>query len=154
MEDIKTVGIGNLKEKPIPGMDKGLDALKETGNSEWTEAFKNRDYKNLAPAYVYRGNFELSQNFSGSEITFFYKSIGREQSIYINGKEIGINLKENAEGNTFKLDHSILKPGQNQVDIIATPIPKKYDWDNVNTNPGLIQIFTPRQPGKENYLTV
>jgi beta-galactosidase len=31
---------------------------------------------------------------------------------------------------------------------VATPIPKKYDWDYVNTDPGLIQLVTAAQPWK------
>lgn len=142
IEDIKAVSIVELKEKPLEGMDKGLEALKETDVTAWKEAFKTRDYKNLAPAYIHRGSFELPENFTGSEVIFYYQSIGKEQAIYVNGHEIGKDLKENAEGNTFKLNHSFLRPGKNQVDIIATPIPKKYEWDNVNSNPGTIQIVT------------
>ncbi|WP_207433552.1 beta-galactosidase GalA [Sabulibacter ruber] len=148
IEDIKTVGITDLKEKPVAGMDNGQSAFQETNASGWDDAFKKRDYKNLAPAYVHRGSFELPANFTGADVTFFYKSIGREQTIYINGKEIAQNLKESAEGNVFKLDHSILKPGQNQLEILATPIPKKYDWDNVNQDPGTFQILTPASTWK------
>jgi beta-galactosidase len=31
---------------------------------------------------------------------------------------------------------------------VATPIPKKYDWDYVNTDPGVIQLVTAAQPWK------
>jgi beta-galactosidase len=143
LDDIKTTGITDLQEKPIPSIEAGIDALQMTDTSKWTEAFKNRDYKNLAAAYAYRGSFELPQNFTQTQITFFYQSIGTIQSIYINGKEIGKNLPKSEQGNTFVVPHSIVQPGKNRVDIITTPIGKKYDWDFVNDNPGTIQIFTP-----------
>ncbi|MCC9137554.1 beta-galactosidase GalA [Pontibacter silvestris] len=148
VEEIQTVGIVDLKEKPLQEMHEGLDAISETDASTWKKAFENRDYKNLAPAYLYSGNFELPEDFSGAEITFFYKSIGKEQSIYINGIEIGENLKESVDGNAFKLDQAMLKPGRNRIDIVATPIPKKHEWDNVNTSPGTVQIVTPAAPWK------
>lgn len=142
IDDIQAVAIQDLKEKELASINHGKDAMEEPGSS-WNDAFKNRNYKALASAYIHRGSFELPQDFSAAQITFFYKSIGKEQTIYINGKEIARDLKESAEGAEFKLDHSILKPGRNRIDIIATPIPKKYDWDNVNTNPGTIQVVTP-----------
>ena len=37
----------------------------------------------------------------------------------------------------------MLHPGKNIIAILATPLLKKYQWDAVNTNPGLIQLFTP-----------
>ncbi|MFB9863193.1 beta-galactosidase GalA [Rufibacter immobilis] len=143
IEDIKIVGITDLQEKPLQSMANGPAALQEGEGGNWTAAFQKRDYKNLAPAYVHRGSFELPAHLAGTEITFFYKSIGREQSIYINGKEIAQNLKEDPKGNVFKLNHALLKPGKNTLEIVATPIPKKYDWDNVNTDPSTIQILTP-----------
>jgi hypothetical protein len=35
----------------------------------------------------------LPQNFSVSDLTLFYKNVGSEQSIYINGKDIAHNVK-------------------------------------------------------------
>ncbi|RNI32487.1 glycoside hydrolase family 2 protein [Rufibacter immobilis] len=143
IEDIKAVGITDLQEKPLQSMPSGPAALPDAEGGNWIPAFLKRDYKNLAPAYVHRGTFELPAHLAGAEITFYYKSIGREQSIYINGQEVAQNLKEDPKGNVFKLNHALLKPGKNTLEIVATPIPKKYDWDNVNTDPGTLQILTP-----------
>ncbi len=150
LEEIRTVGIVDLKEKPLPGIAQGQAALEEAEAGTWQDAFKNRDYKNLPTAYIHRGYFELPEDFAGAEINFFYKNIGREQSIYINGKEIGKNLEDKTGGYTFKLDPAILKAGRNQVDIMAVPIPKKNDWDFVNSDPGTIQILTPASAWKRN----
>jgi len=46
------------------------------------------------------------------------------------------------------LDKSILKAGRNVIAILATPIPKQHDWDNVNTDAGLIQLVTSAEPWK------
>jgi beta-galactosidase len=148
LDDIKTSGIIDIQEMAMQSMENGMDALRRTETGKWTEAFKNRDYKKLAPAYAYRGSFELPQNFSTSQITFFYQSIGTTQSIYINGKEIGKDLPKSEQGNTFEIPHAIVQSGKNRIDIITTPIGKKNDWDFVNDNPGTIQIFTPAQAWK------
>jgi beta-galactosidase len=148
LETIQTVAIENLKEKEVNGMDATTELAADINDASWKEAFRNRDYKNLSKAYVYRGNFTLPENYSGSTVTLFYKNIGVEQTIYVNGKAIASNLKQNETANGFVLDKNILKSGKNLIAILATPIGKKYDWDNVNTDPGLIQIVTPAQPWK------
>lgn len=147
-ETIETIKIENLKEKEVSGMDATAELTLNIDDASWKEAFRNRDYKNLAKAYVYRGNFTLPENYSGSTITLFYKNIGVEQTIYINGKEVAANLKQNETSKGFVLDKNILKPGKNLVAILATPISKKYEWEDVNTDPGLIQIVTPAEKWK------
>ncbi|RZK62290.1 MAG: hypothetical protein EOO59_02940 [Hymenobacter sp.] len=102
-----------------------------------------RDYQHLAPAYHYRGSFDLPANFGQSEITFFYNSIGQEQRLYINGQEIVKDLKASATGNVFRLSPARLQPGRNTLDILATPLPKQHEWDVVTTSPGTIQVRTP-----------
>lgn len=148
IETIRTVAIEDLKEKEVGNMDAVGDAAAGGDDAGWKEAFRTRDYKNLAKAYIHRGSFTLPEDYTASDVTFFYKSIGREQSIYINGKEIARAIKEGEKGEGFRLDKTILRPGKNVITIVATPIPKQYDWDNVNTDPGVIQLFTPAEPWK------
>lgn len=148
IETIQTINIENLKEKELGGMNEAAETGVDADDALWKEAFRNRDYKNLAKAYLYRGSFTLPANFTASELTLFYKNIGREQSLFINGKKIGENLKESETAGGFTLDKNSLKPGRNVIAIVATPIPKKYEWDNVNTEPGLIQMITPSEQWK------
>ncbi|WP_210463897.1 beta-galactosidase GalA [Rufibacter roseolus] len=148
IEEIKAVSITGLKEEPVASLEDATAYVSKPEDASWKEAFTTRDYKNLSAAYHHRGSFELPQDFAQSEITFFYKSIGKTQSVFVNGKEIAKELKDTPEGNVFKLDPALLKAGRNQIDIVATPIPKKNDWDYVNTNPGTIQILTPAAPWK------
>lgn len=148
IETIRTVAIEDLKEKEAGGIEATGDAAADVSDGAWKEAFKTRDYKNLAKAYIHRGSFILPQDYTASDMTFFYKSIGREQTIYINGKAIAQNLKEGEAVKGFALDKSLLRPGKNEITIIATPIPKRNEWNNVNTDPGLIQLLTPAEPWK------
>ena len=148
IETIRTVAIENLEEKEAGSLEATSDAAADVNAAGWKEAFKTRDYKNLAKVYIHRGSFTLPQDFAGTGVTFFYKSIGREQTIYINGKELARNLKEGEAGKGFVLDKGLLRPGKNTITIVATPIPKRHEWEAVNTDPGLIQLLTPAEPWK------
>jgi beta-galactosidase len=143
IETIQTIKIENLKEKEAGGMK--VSEKDFSDDTTWKEAFKDKDYHKLAKAYIYRGNFVLPENYKTSDVTLFYKCIGREQTIYINGKQIASNLKEDEAAKGFILDKNNLMPGKNVIVIVATPISKKYEWENVNTDPGLIQLFTPAE---------
>ncbi|MEO6455937.1 MAG: beta-galactosidase GalA [Ginsengibacter sp.] len=142
IEDIQTVTIENLKEKQVDGIQNRTEITSDYNDASWKQAFEGRTHLDSAKAYVYRGTFNLPAGFSQSEVSFFYKSLGTEQSIYINGKLIGENLKQDKIGNEFKLDKTFLKEGSNVIAIIALPIRKRYEWDNINTDPGTIQMVT------------
>jgi len=148
VEAIQMVAVQGLQEAPVAGLAEGVAARKQKQAAAWQPAFVQRDYKKLAPAYRHQGTFQLPANFANARVTFFYNSIGQEQHLYINGQEIAKDLKYSAEGNVFLLTPALLKPGQNTLEIVATPLTKEHDWDVVNTNPGTIQVFTPATPWK------
>lgn len=139
VETIQTVQIENLKEKEISGIDVENEAV-DTDDRAWKDAFRNRDYKKLAKAYATRGSFVLPANVVNAKITLFYKDIGAVQSLFINGKEIAQRKNAGEIGAGITLDKALLKTGENVITILNTPIPKKNEWDNVNTDPGVIQI--------------
>ena len=146
IETIQNIKIENLKEKEVNGLNDTTELFADP--SSWKEAFKSRDYHHLAKAYIHQGSFTLPEQYPASTITLFYKNIGLEQSIYINKNKIAANVNENGTTNGFIIDKSYLHSGKNIITILATPIPKKYEWENVNTDPGVIQLFTAAQPWK------
>lgn len=148
IESIQTVNIEGLKEKAVASMDSIAETGTDVDDSKWKKAFSDRDYKHLANAYLYRGSFMLPPEFVGSTITLFYDCIGREQSIYINGRPVVRNQKESETISGYILDANWLKAGRNTIAILATPVGKEHDWDKVNTDPGVIQLFTPPAPWK------
>src|SRR5205085_5128648 len=91
VEEIVALPLTDLMEKRLEGLDSEKKEYAEPINKTWVEAFKHRDYKNLAPAYIHRGYFELTDKFSTSTVTFFYKSVGELQHVYVNGVEMGNN---------------------------------------------------------------
>ena len=151
LEAIKVVAVENLKEKVIENLSAATEIAENYNDKDWQTAFKDdrtAAFGEKVKALVYRGVFILPEIKAGDTVTFFYNSIGSEQSVFINGKAIAANISQSQKGNIFILDASILHKGINSISIVAAPLLKKQPWETVNTNPGLFQIVTPAQAYK------
>lgn len=145
LETITVLNIENLKEKEV----ESISSLEQTKDNiaivSWENAFKEeRDsvFGKKVKAILYRTDFELSSNYKESIITFFYNSLGKQQSIFINGKQIANTIPENKKGDTFVLDKTMLRSGKNTIAILTEPLLKVKPWDVINQNTGSIQILT------------
>ncbi len=151
LETIKVVPVENLKEKIIENLAAASETAENYNDKDWQTAFKDdrtAAFGEKVKALVYRGTFSLPEIKANDTVTFFYNSLGREQSIFINGKAIATDISQSQKGNTFILDPAILHTGINSIAIAATPLLKKQSWETVNMNPGLFQIITPAEPCK------
>jgi beta-galactosidase len=151
LETIKVVAVENLKEKVIVGIADVIETTADYNDKDWQSAFKDdrtAAFGEKVKALVYRGSFNLPEIKATDTVTFFYNSLGKEQSVFINGKAIATNIAQSHKGNTFILDAAILHKGINSIAIVATPLLKKQPWETVNMNPGLFQIITPAQEYK------
>ncbi|MBF4464118.1 beta-galactosidase GalA [Flavobacterium sp. LC2016-12] len=144
IDNIELVAINNFKEKKLVSADLP-DKIQDDVDTEWSTAFKDRDYKKQAPAYLYKGDFELKNKSGSNIITFFYKKIGKETVVFVNGNKVE-SRKEDAQ--EYILNKAILKEGKNTIYIATTPLQKAKDWDVMNTDPGIIQVVTPAEPWK------
>jgi beta-galactosidase len=146
LETIRVVPIENLKEKFIDNINitEGTAAIYD--DKQWQKAFTDDRLKTFGEkvkAVLYRGSFTLPEITAADMITLFYKSLGKEQSIYINGKLIAANILQAGKGNEYVIDAALLRKGINSIAITATPLLKAQSWDNVNMDPGVFQIITP-----------
>ena len=144
IDNIGLVAINNLKEKQLTSADLP-NKIEDNNDADWTVAFKDRDYKKQAPAYVYKGDFELKKNSDSIIVTFFYKKIGKETVVFVNGHKVEPGA---ADSQKYVLNNAILKEGNNTIHIATTPLQKIKDWDVMNTDPGIIQVITPAEPWK------
>jgi len=143
IDDIELVTITNFEEKKLSSADSNQKVTDSDNN--WKEAFKDRDYKNQAPAYVYRGKFDLKSNLKTNTVTFFYKKIGVNAVIFVNGNKIAPSKEDHQK---YVFNSNVLKEGTNTIQIIAPPLQKVKDWDVMNTDPGIIQVITPAESWK------
>lgn len=162
----KIIGVGNGNQTSLE-KEKFVDSVYTLAISNFTErelrtdvnvlnpsdsgrikAFIDRDYKKLASAYSYKGEFTLPDNFKESKITLFHKNIGKQQTIWVNGHLVAADLKEGEKYEGWLLNHAILKTGVNTIVIQGTALPKKYEWEMPNQDPGLIQVIMPAKSWK------
>lgn len=145
LETIVPLKIDNLREKFVIGWDNPEEIKADYDDSNWQRAFKDtRDEKfgQEVKMLVYRGVFNIRADKDKAAITLFYNSLGKEQSIYINGTEIAHQIKSN-KGDELRIDPSLLHEGKNSIAIVASPMLRANIWSGVNSDPGIIQMKYP-----------
>lgn len=149
-EKITIVALDSLKEKYVSDLNSTKETKDDLPISTWQKGFsedRNVDFGKKVKAITYRTTFYLPADFEQTTLTLFYKSIGKQQSIFINGKQIATNLPENKKGDSFILGKKMLRSGSNTIAVVAEPLVKVNSWDVLNQSIGSIQIITPA----ENY---
>lgn len=81
--------------------------------------------------------------------TLFSKSILSVQDIYVNGEKIAENIQRDAP-QSFILDSKLLKSGKNEIFFIGKKIKKSYQWDEPNTDPGVVGVKIPAKNYSRN----
>lgn len=144
IDEITLTSIANLQEQKRTSSELPQE-LPTYLEKDWSTAFKDRDYKNQAQSYVYRGEFDLKENSKTNIVNFFYKKIGVETVVFINGTKVNSNAEDVQK---YILSSDILKEGKNTIHIITKPLQKINDWDVMNTDPGIIQVVKPAESWK------
>ena len=92
---------------------------------------------------IVRGAFQLLTLRDDIKVTLYTKSICENQSIYVNGELIATDIRRNAPNQEFGLDHRILKSGKNVYAVVGVPFVKTQRWEELNVDPGVVQIRIP-----------
>jgi beta-galactosidase len=95
-----------------------------------------------------RCQFELANFNEFTEVTLFSKSLAIDQSLYVNGQLIAQNIDRDSKEQIFKLPNNILKEGLNSYVVIGKALFKRTQWEDLNTNPGIIQVINPEPTWK------
>jgi beta-galactosidase len=92
---------------------------------------------------------DLGETVPENTYTLFSKSILAVQDIYVNGEKVAENIQRDAL-QSFTLDRKILKSGKNEIFFVGKKIRKAYQWDEPNTDPGVIGVKTPAKNYSRN----
>ena len=139
IENLKELAVNNLKDRPevAPGFDAA--AWKPLLNSQRID-----DWQVYTDSLVViRGTFELPDIKDETEVNLFTKSIVENQSIYVNGHLLASNVKRNTLNQSFRLDHNRINMGKNDYAVTGQRFRRTNQWDEPNTDPGLVQVVEP-----------
>ncbi|ASB49868.1 beta-galactosidase GalA [Alkalitalea saponilacus] len=146
VETIKAFKIENIREKPLSDVRMRRVLAPGFDCSSWKPGLQG---DGLAPGtesvpMVVRGTFNLSnEELLKGKIQWMYKSIGHNQSVYVNGTLVGENLSGDVPFHQFDLSASELRTGVNVVTMVANPYVKTHVWNSENTDPGLVRVEIP-----------
>jgi beta-galactosidase len=146
IESVSQVTIENLKAQAVQTKENYLETGIDFNDMDWMPALNqqgeyNVKAKNKLKTVIIRGTFNLPDLNSDTKISLFPKSLGEEQAVYANGQLIVKNVKRNDPVQKYKLDNSILRKGKNVYAIVGTPLAPRFQYDNLNTDPGIIKVF-------------
>ncbi|HLP15594.1 MAG TPA: beta-galactosidase GalA [Bacteroidota bacterium] len=145
IEQYSSAQITDLKELSVPALAAGQPETQPGfDDSKWKPALhsgRTEDWqKYVDTLLVIRGTFELPVLNSETEVSLYPKSIVDGQSVYINGHLLASDIKRNARGQSYTLDSRWLKNGKNEYAVTGQRFRKTHQWDEPNTDPGLVGI--------------
>ncbi|WP_419869689.1 beta-galactosidase GalA [Chryseobacterium sp. CT-SW4] len=141
IDELKLIKITDLKEQKVS--KDSFKNLSDLQDNNWTEAFKTKE--NETSTFAYKGNFNLDEEPSSVQVVYYYKELGTDSAIFINGDQV---RPSGEDVQKYNLDSSLLNRGENTIHIIAGPQVKKRPWDELNKDPGLIQSTKKQEPWK------
>jgi beta-galactosidase len=147
IERVSQVTIENLRAETMHAKETYPETAIDFNDSLWSSAFNEqgeyniRAKENLRTAVI-RGTFTLPELTDETEVTMWPKSLGEEQAIYVNGHRIAKDIKRDDAVRKYKLDRAVAHKGRNIYAVVGTPLVKRFIYDNLNTDPGTVQVFT------------
>ncbi|HEX7585675.1 MAG TPA: DUF4982 domain-containing protein, partial [Prolixibacteraceae bacterium] len=151
VETVSSAKISRMNVLVLKSLESWPTIAATTSESDWKPAFRsnrNDDWKIYKDSLIaLRGSFELSDLTSQTVVNLFAKSIANNQSIYINGHLLASNIKRN-DNQSFKLNPATIQKGKNEYVVVGKRFRKKSEWDEPNTNPGVIQVVVPAETWK------
>lgn len=151
VETVSSVKISRMSELVLKSLDSWPAVAATTSESDWKPAFRsnrNQDWKIYKDTLIaLRGSFELPELSGSTNVNLFGKSIAENQSIYINGHLLASNIGRKDDQN-YQLDPTTIQKGKNEYVVVGKRFKKRSEWDEPNTNPGVIQVVIPAEPWK------
>jgi beta-galactosidase len=150
VESVSSLSITGWHSKAVDSITNRPEVAADFDDSGWQTAFFERGGNTNRPTQitVYRGSFEMPENSSGKTLVLTLRSLGQQQSVYLNGQSVAENVSRGSASREINLPADMLRPGKNVVAIVATTSRGgrgnrgSGDWGNVGS-PGEIRVTTP-----------
>lgn len=142
-DEVQSISFSKWQQISASEVNISEAVMPEFNIAEWQPAFPDGG---LAPGSsslptLYRASLHLSEAQLKGNLNWMFRSVGKNQSVYINGHLIGENLDNNQMDFVFQLANGVVRSGENIVTVVAEPFVKVNPWDEVNTNPGAVQVI-------------
>jgi beta-galactosidase len=153
VDSVGQVTVENLKFQTMARGSIYSETHLDFDDSTWPPAVDDQGnyavkLKDSSKVVIIRGTFNMPVLTKNAEITLWPKSLGEIQSVYINGTLIADNIKRNDAVKLYKLDNSMLRTGKNCYSVVGVPLVPRYQYDNLNTDPGIVQVYMPARQWK------
>lgn len=158
VESVSSLPLTGWHSKAVDRLTNLAEVAFDFDDSGWRTAFSGRggggwrgNTNQPARTTVYRGSFELPTNSSGATFALALRSLGPEQSVYLNGQLIAENVSREDATREINLAANALRPGKNVVAIVATPAPHgRGNRGGIQGSPGLVRMTVPPTPWKRS----
>ena len=148
---VRQLTIDNLKVQAISKTSEYPELGVNFDDSKWPSLLNDQSEYHVAgndssKMIVIRGTFDLPDLTNETEISLWPKSLGEDQAVYVNGHLIAKSIKRDDPVRKYILDHATLCQGKNVYALVGTSLVKRFQYDNLNTDPGIIQMVQPAAP--------
>jgi beta-galactosidase len=142
VERVSVIPVADLRVKAVDGDRDRPEVEAGYTDKDWSRDLDRMTDDTTAKTVVYRGNIELTELPDSGSMRLYYKSIGTAQQVFLNGRLLG-RPDDTAARSEFVIDNPILRKGNNVLAIVARPLRRRFRWDEVNHDPGVLQIVVP-----------
>jgi beta-galactosidase len=146
-ETVRTSRIESLKELAVTNLNDRPEVAAAYDDAAWKPALQSKrsdDWRAYTDSLmVIRGTFDLPGITDATEVHLFTKSVVERQSVYVNGHLLAADIRRDAPDQSFRLEHGILRQGRNVYAVTGQRFRKRHQWDEPNTDPGLVQTIEP-----------
>jgi beta-galactosidase len=155
VESVTSLPLTNWRMKTVDSVTNRSEVAFDIDDTSWQTAFGGRgggggrrgNTNQPTQTTIYRGSFDLQQNANGATLTLALRSLGEQQSVYLNGQPVAENVSRENARREINLAADALRPGKNVIAIVATPQQggrgNRGARGGNQGNPGLIRLTTP-----------
>jgi beta-galactosidase len=154
VEHVSSVPLNNWRMKILASATNQPEVAADVDDSNWQAAFKGRNGEagrrggppSTQPV-VYRASFDAPRSAANHSMTLALRSLGDQQSVYLNGQLLAQNISPAGAAREIVLPEDRLRPGKNVVAVVAIPPDGRGNRDGAGEgNPGVIRVTLP--PGQ------
>jgi beta-galactosidase len=153
VEKVSSVSIANWRRLTVDSTENRLEVAFDFNDADWQTAFGGRGGGGASSNQptVYRGVFELAKA-DAQKFSLSLRSVGEQQSVYLNGKLLAQNVRRDNAGPEFDLDAATLRAGKNVIAIVTTASTsrRRDGQGGGGGSPGTIRVVTPVEAWKRS----